>query len=283
MDELTKIVLDSLPEVSTPITVVASGGGGRTGAVNNGSLNLYLVPPDQRERTQQQIYNEIAKEVSSVTGITATPSQPPTIGARFGGQPVQFVIQSQNFDSVAAILTKVLDEARKEPALRFVDANLKVNKPEINLTVDRIKAADLGISFLDIAQTLQISLGGTRFGYSITGGQHSHILGQVDRKNRNNPYDLRNLFVRSRSGDLVQLDNLVKLKEQATPTTRYRYNRFSSATITAGLTQGYTLGDGINAMNRVAAKILPQDFNTALAGQSKDFAESSSSLIFTFL
>jgi len=283
MDDLTKIVIDSVPEISTPISNTSGGGGGGTGAVNSGNMNIYLVPASQRTRSQQQIFNQIAREVNTITGITAFPSQPPTIGSRFGGQPIQFVLQNANFDTLASVLPLFLAEARKDPILRFVDVNLKVNKPEINLSINRQKAADLGVSFLDISQTLQIAFGSQRFGYFIKDGKQYQVLGQVTRESRDKPYDLKYLFVRNKNGDLIQLDNLVTLKEKATPTTRYRYNRFSSATITAGLTPGNTLGDGLEAIYRVAKKVLPQSFNTALAGESKDFAESSSSLLFTFV
>jgi multidrug efflux pump len=196
---------------------------------------------------------------------------------------VQFVLQAPNFEKLVEILPEFIEEASQQPELQFVDANLKVNKPEITLSIDRQKAADLGVSFDDIARTLQISFGGSRFGYFIKDGKQYQVLGQVSRDKRDSPYDVQYLFVRNNRGDLVQLDNLVYLNEQATPTTRYRYNRYVSATVTAGLSPGYTLGDGIAAMDRVAAQLLPPDFSTALAGQSKDFAESSSSLLFTFL
>ncbi|HJY64562.1 MAG TPA: efflux RND transporter permease subunit, partial [Ignavibacteria bacterium] len=219
----------------------------------------------------------------SITGIRSTPSQPPTIGSRFGGQPVQFVLQAPNFEKLVEVLPQFLDEASKQPELQFVDVNLKINKPEITLEIDRQKAADLGVSFMDIARTLQIAFGTQRFGYYIKDGKQYQVMGQVSRDKRDNPYDIKFLYVRNNRGDLIQLDNLVFLKEQATPTTRYRFNRFISATITAGLTEGNTLGDGLIAMNRVSEKVLPPEFNTALEGQSKEFAESSSSLLFTFV
>lgn len=283
MDDLTELILTTTPEIQTPITNTGGGGGGGVGTANNGNMNIYLVPPEKRDRTQQQIYDKIAKDLNSITGIRAIPSQPPTIGSRFGGSPVQFVIQSPDFDKLADILPKFLDEAKKQPELQFVDANLKINKPEINLSIDRQKASDLGVSFSDVASTLQIAFGSQRFGYFIKEGKQYQILGQVTRDKRDNPYDIKYLFVRNKNGDLIQLDNLVSLKEQAAPTTRFRYNRYSSATISAGLSPGYTLGDGINAMRRVAQDVLPPEFNTALAGQSKDFEESSSSLLFTFV
>lgn len=278
MDDLSELVISSTPEIQTPITNVGFGG-----QTNNGFMNMYLVPPDKRERTQQQIYDKLAKDINIITGIRAFPSQPPTIGSRFGGQPVQFVLQAPEFDQLAEVLPKFLDEAKKQPELQFVDANLKINKPEINLSIDRQKASDLGVSFSDVASTLQIAFGSQRFGYFIKEGKQYQILGQVTRDKRDNPYDLKYLFVRNKNGELIQLDNLVNLTEQAAPTTRFRYNRYSSATITAGLSPGYTLGDGIAAMRRVAAEVMPENFNTALAGQSKDFEDSASSLLFTFV
>ncbi len=278
MDDLSDLVISTIPEAQTPISVTGSGG-----QTNTGFVSLYIVPPDKRERTQQQIYDNISKEMNSITGIRTFPSQPPTIGSRFGGMPVQFVLQAPDFDKLTEYMPKFLEEAKKQPELQFVDANLKINKPEINLSIDRQKASDLGVSFNDVASTLQIAFGSQRFGYFIKEGKQYQILGQVTREKRDNPYDLKYLYVRNKNGDLVQLDNLVKLTEQAAPTTRYRYNRYSSATISAGLAPGYTLGDGIVAMRRVAKDVLPEEFNTSLAGQSKDFEESSSSLLFTFV
>lgn len=283
MDELTAIILDSVPEVSTPITNTGGGGGGGVGAANSGNMNLYLVMPKDRKRTQQEIYNKISKDINSITGIRATPSQPPTIGSRFGGQPVQYVLQAPSFEKLVEILPKFIEEASKQPELTFVDANLRVNKPEITLSIDRQKASDLGVSFEDIARTLSLSFGGQRFGYFIRDGKQYQVIGQVARDKRDSPYDVQYLYVRNAQGVLIQLDNLVHLNEQATPTTRFRYNRYVSATISAGLSPNYTLGDGIAAMDRVAETVLPPDFTTALAGQSKDFAESSSSLLFTFM
>jgi multidrug efflux pump len=281
IDDLSKMITDSIPEVSTPITNVGSFGSG--GTANSGFMNMYLVSPDKRKRTQQQIYNKIAKDVNTITGIRATPSQPPTIGSRFGGQPVQFVIQAPNFEKLIEVLPEFLDEAKNQPELQFVDANLRINKPEITLEIDRQKAADLGVSFRDIARTLQIAFGSQRFGYFVKDGKQYQVLGQVTRDKRDDPYDIKFLYVRNNRGELVQLDNLVYLNEQATPTTRYRFNRFVSATITSGLSDGFTLGDGIAAMRRVSSQVLPPEFNTALDGQSKDFEESSSSLWFMFI
>ncbi|RPI17522.1 MAG: efflux RND transporter permease subunit [Ignavibacteriae bacterium] len=282
MDNLTTLILDSVPEASVPMTIIAPSFSA-PGAVNSGFINLYLVPPGERDRSQQQIYQMITREINKIRDVRSFPSQPPTIGSRFGGQPVSFVLQAPNFDKLVEVLPKFLEEARKEPQLQFTDANLKVNKPEINLRIDRERAADLGVTVNDIARTLQIAFGSSRFGYYIKDGKQYQVIGQVQRENRDDPYDLKHIYVRNNAGQLIQLDNLVHLNEQATPTSRFRYNRYVSATITSGLTEGATIGDGIAAMERVASRVLTPDFSTALSGQSREFAESSSSLLFVFI
>jgi multidrug efflux pump len=281
MDEMTKYVMDSIPEVSAPLTLVAIGGG--NSAANTGSLNLYLKDPKERERTQKEIFAQLSKDMNNFYGVRAFPSQPPTIGARFGGQPIQFVIMSNNFDSLTNILPKFLDEAKKNPVLQFVDANLKVNKPELALTIDRDKADALGVSIQDVAQVLQTALAGIRYGYFIQDEKQYQIIGQLEREYRDKPTDLDNVYVKNKRGELIQMSSLVTLKEQATSPSRFRFNRFSSATITAAPVPPNTLGDGLKAMQEVSDKVLTENFTTALTGESRDFAESSSSLLFTFV
>lgn len=281
MDEMTKYVMDSIPEVSAPITLIAIGGGG--GATNSGTLNLYLKEPKNRERTQQQVFSQLSKEVNNFYGVRAFPSQPPTIGSRFGGQPIQYVILANSFDSLTKILPIFLDEAKKSPVLQFVDANLKVNKPELALTIDRDKANNLGVSIQDVAQVLQSALASFRYGYFIKDERQYPIIGQLERDYRDKPSDLNNIYVRNKKGDLIQLSSLITLKEQATSPSRFRFNRFSSATISAAPTPGNTLADGLKAMDEIKAKVLNENYSTALTGESRDFAESSSSLLFTFL
>lgn len=280
MDAMTQYVIDSIPEVAAPLTMVAIGGGSAT---NAGTLNLYLKDPEERERTQKQIFAQLSKELNNFYGVRALPTQPPTIGARSGGQPIQFVVMSNNFDSLTAILPKFLDEAKKNPVLQFVDANLKINKPELALTIDRDKADALGVSIQDVASTLQTALAGVRYGYFIQDEKQYQIIGQLEREYRDKPTDLDNIYVRNKRGELVQLSSLVTLKEQATSPSRFRFNRFSSATISAAPVPPNTMGDGIQAMNDVAKKVLNENFTTALIGESRDFAESSSSLLFTFI
>ena len=281
MDEMTQYIIDSIPEVSAPITLVAIGGGG--GATNSGTLNLYLKDPKERKRTQKEIFTQLSKELNNFYGVRALPSQPPTIGSRQGGQPIQFVIMSSNFDSLTTMLPKFLEEAKKNPILQFVDANLKVNKPELALTIDRDRADALGVSIQDVAQVLQTALAGVRYGYFIQDEKQYQIIGQLEREYRDKPTDLDNVYVKNKRGELIQLSSLVTLKEQATSPSRFRFNRFSSATISAAPVPPNTMGDGIKAMEDVAKKVLNDNYTTALTGESRDFVESSSSLLFTFV
>jgi len=276
-----EFVIDSIPEAEFPVEIVAGGGG--NSSVNSGVVNIYLTNPEDRKKSQEEIFRKLSREVNQFTGVRGSVSQPPTIGSRFGGQPVQFVILAQNYDKLVEVLPKFIEEANKDPRLQFVDANLKINKPEISLTIDREKAASLGVSVEDIGRTLQIAFGGQRMGYFLKDGKQYEVIGQLDRRYRDNPNDLKSLFVKNNRGELVQLDNLVYTEEQAVPTQRFRYNRNVSATISGGLKPGYTLGDGNAAMKEIAERVLDESFSTAFSGQSKDFEESSSSLLFVFL
>ncbi|HMS34978.1 MAG TPA: efflux RND transporter permease subunit [Ignavibacteria bacterium] len=272
-------IIDSIPEVYFPIEIVAGGGG----AVNSGSINIYLSDPEDRSKSQDEVFKKLSREIAQFTGVRASISQPPTIGSRFGGQPLQFVILAQNYEKLVEVLPEFLDEANMDPRLQFVDVNLKVNKPEISLTIDREKAAELGVSVEDIGRTLQVAFGGQRMGYFLRDGKQYQVIGQFEREFRDKPADLRSLFVKNTKGEMIQLESLVKLDEQAVPTSRFRYNRNVSATISAGLKAGYTLGDGNAAMREIADRVLDESFSTAFTGQSRDLEESSSSLLYVFI
>jgi multidrug efflux pump subunit AcrB len=196
---------------------------------------------------------------------------------------VQFVLQNLDFDKLREAVPQFMDLARKDPTFGNVDVNLKFNKPEINILVDRMKATDLGINALDISNTLQFALSGKRYGYFLRNEKQYYVIGQFDRENRNKPADIAAMYVRSNSGQLIQLDNLVKMQESSEPPTLYHYNRYKSATISASLAQGKTLGEGITAMRRIAKETLDDSFQTDLLGPSRDFAESSSNTSFAFV
>ncbi|HMN90447.1 MAG TPA: efflux RND transporter permease subunit [Saprospiraceae bacterium] len=280
MNELAEAVRKEVPELEGLIAITSPGFG--ASSVNSGSMTLLLKDPSQRTRTQQEIMDDMMPKMAKFTGARAFLFQEPTIGDRRAGLPVQFVIQAPNFEKLREILPKFLEEARKDSTFSIVDTDIKFNKPEIQIDIDRQKARDLGVSILDVAQTLQLALSGQRFGYFIMSGKQYQIIGQVQRENRNKPVDLRALYVRSNRGQMVQLDNLVTLQEQTTPPALYRYNRFTAGTVTAGLAKGKTIGDGIAAMRSIADRVLDESYYTALKGPSKDYEESSSSLVFAF-
>jgi multidrug efflux pump subunit AcrB len=197
--------------------------------------------------------------------------------------PVQFVLQNLEFKKLQDVLPKFLDAARKDSIFSNVDVNLKFNKPEINLTVDRLKATNLGVNESDISSTLQLALSGRRYDYFLRNGKQYQIIGQVERGERSQPADITALYVRSKTGRLIQLDNLVKTEESSSPPTLFHFNRYKSATISASLAPGRTLGEGITEMHKIADKLLDTSFHTDLFGSSRDFAESSSNISFALL
>ncbi|MGB3077229.1 MAG: efflux RND transporter permease subunit, partial [Chitinophagales bacterium] len=193
------------------------------------------------------------------------------------------VIQSPDLKSLLKVLPEFLDEANKNPKLQFVDADLKVNKPELTLTVNREKSSELGVSVADVAKTLQLALSGQRMGYFIMEGKQYQVIAQLEKGDRNKPGDLKNIYVRSKEGNMVSLDNLITVEDNTSPAAVYRFNRYVSATISSGIPAGSSLSEGIKAMDEIAAKVLPETFATSLKGQARDFQDSSSSLLFAFL
>jgi multidrug efflux pump len=282
MDQVAKMVRDSIPEVETVISISAPGFSG--GSANSGTMNLFLKDPTQRTRTQQQVAIRLGQEMAKYSAARTFITQPQTITTdpRGGGLPVQYVILAPNFAALSEKLPAFVDEARKDPTFAAVDVNLKFNKPELRLEIDRAKARNLNVSVLDIARTLQLTLSETRYGYMIMNGKQYQIIGQLLRDRRAEPLDLRSMYVRSQDGQLIQLDNLVNTKEVVSPPQLYRYNRYVSATVSGALQPGKTIGDGIKAMDAIKARVLDKSFATTLSGPSRDYAESSSSLGFAF-
>ncbi len=281
MDKIGAYVNENVPELYRCFDIV--GGGGGRNAANGGTHSIYLTSVDERSRSQDEIATQISKALQDFTGVRAIATQPPTIGDRRGGQPLAYVLKAPNFESLVEVLPEFLREAAKSPVLSQVDTNLKVNHPEGIITIDRKKAAALGISVVEIARTLEFAYSGRRFGYFLKDGKQYQVIAQMRREDRNDPGDLNKLFVRTGDGQMVSLDNLVTFAESTSPAAIYRFDRSVAATIQATPSPGHTLGDGIEALDEVAKKVLPEGFQTALTGQSRDFAESSSSLLFAFL
>lgn len=281
----TEFVNDSIPEKRVCLTVTAPGFTG-SGAVNTAFVRLALTDASERKRSQQEIAEYISKQSKKFPQGKAFVIQEQTISAGGGGRgglPVQFVLQAPNFEKLKEKLPLFLEEANKNPVFQGVDCNLKFNKPEINISIDREKAKNLGISVADIAQTLQLALSGQRFNYFTMNGKQYQVIGQFDRQNRDEVIDIRSLYLRNAAGQLIQLDNIVSFQEESSPPQLYHYNRYQSATVSAGLAPGKTVGDGIVEMKKIATKVLDPSFTTALTGSSRDFEESSSNILFAFM
>ena len=281
MQEMSKLVDDSIPEKKVSLVITAGGSGGS--ATNSGFIRLSLKEPDERARSQKDIADKLTKWTKKYPDAKTSVIQQPTISVnRRGGLPIQYIIQAPTFDKLREKIPAFMEEVGKSDVFSTTDVNLKFNKPEINVSIDRAKAESLGISIMDIAQTLQLSLSGQRFGYFIKNGKQYQVIGQFDQKDRSKPLDLTSMFVRNKSGQLIQMDNVVKIQEQSNPPQLYHNNRYMSATVAAGLAPGKSISDGIEEMDRIKAKVLDQSFTTDLSGESRDFVESSSNTSFAF-
>ncbi|MDP3436587.1 MAG: efflux RND transporter permease subunit, partial [Bacteroidales bacterium] len=277
-DDVVGVIEREVPESEGIMQMVGMGGR------NRANFSVTLVDPLNRERTQQEIADDLSPIMSKMTGARSFVNQQQTFGGRRGGMPVQYVIQAKDLDSLKNVIPLFLNEVAQSPVFANSDINLRFTKPELSINIDRDKASLMGVSIQNIAQTLQLSMSEQRIGYFIRNGKQYQIMSQIDQSMRNKPVDLANIYVRNDAGELVQLDNLIKMEESSTPPQLFRYNRFVSATVSASLSKGYTLGQGIEEMDKIAKRVLdPNNFSTTLSGQSKDFVESTSSLLFAFI
>jgi multidrug efflux pump len=279
--DLDRFVREQVPESHNTVSVTAASFGG--GGVNSGFIRVQLMPSDERARTQQQIVDDLSGRIRDFSGVRVAINQPQTIGDRRGGFPVQYVLQAGELDKLKDVLPEFMEKAAASPKFTFVDLDLKFTKPELNIAIHRDKARSLGVNIFDIAQTLQLGLSGARFGNFIMDGKQYQVIGQFERESRNKPLDLKTMYVKNRHGELIQLDNLVTLSESSTPPRLTRFNRFSSAKVSAQLAQGVALGEGINEMHRIADEVLDETYATTLDGASREFAESSSSIYMAFM
>lgn len=283
LDRFTAFLQDSVKESKVILAVTAPSFAG-SGASNTGFIRLVLKDPEERKRTQSQIARYVTRQAARYPDARVFVIEQQTISTGgFGGLPVQFVIQAPNFDALKEKLPAFMDEVRKDKTFAAVDVNLKFNKPELVLSIDREKAALLGVSVLDIAQTLQLAFSTPRMAYFPMNNRQYQVIGQFERQNRNTPSDLSGIYVRNKSGQLIQLDNVVKMEEESSPPQLYHYNRYMSATVSASPAQGKTIADGIKAMRMHAGKQLDDRFSTALTGPSRDFEESSGNLLMAFM
>lgn len=281
---LTKVIQDveALPEKESILSVTAPTFGAAQ-ASNSGFVRITLVDAEKRQKSQATIADELSKTIKKYTDARVFVSQEQTIGDRRGGLPVQFVIQTTEFDKLKSVIPIFLEKARQNNMFQAVDVNLKFNKPELKVEINRNRAQDLGVSIMDVAQTLQLYYAEQRLGFFIKNGKQYQIIGQAELEQRNEPKDLKSLYLRNNQGQMIQLDQLVTMTEQSNPPQLYRYNRYVSATISAGTAPGISLGQGIQAMKDIANEVLDESYGTDLSGPSKEFEESSSTLLFAFI
>lgn len=255
-----------------------------TARVSDGSGNIQITLKDIKDRdyTQMEVAEKLSKAVRTKTDARAFVQQQSTFGGRRGSMPVQYVLQATNIEKLQKVLPAFMAKVYDNPVFQMADVDLKFSKPEVRLSVNREKANLMGVSTKDIAQTLQYGLSGQRMGYLYMNGKQYEIVGEINRQQRNDPANLKAIYMRSDDGKMIQMENLVDLVESIAPPKLYRYNRFVSATISAGLAEGKTIGEGLDEMDKIAKETLDDTFRTALSGDSKEFRESSSSLMFAF-
>lgn len=269
------LLVDSLASDARTITARVWNGGG--------NIQISLVDMDKRDYTQMDKAEDLSRAVQKKTMARSFVQQQSSFGGRRGGMPVQYVIQSTNLDKLEEVLPEFMRKVYDSPVFQMADVNLKFSKPEARISIDRDKATMMGVSTRNIAQTLQYGLSGQRMGYFYMNGKQYEIMGEINRQQRNKPTDLRSIYVRSDKGEMMQMDNLVTISEDIAPPQLYRFNRFVSATVSAGLAKGKTIGQGLEEMDKIAKETLDETFRTALTGESKEYRESSSSLIFAFI
>ena len=274
IDDIAKTITDLVPEKDGIMSMVRGGGG---------FVRITLLNPKDRERKQQQIADVLGVALRTKTKARSMVMQQSTFGGRRAGLPIQYVLQATSIDKLRKVLPAYMAKVMEDPMFQMADVNLKFTKPELRIHIDREKASNLGVSTANIGQTLQLALSGQRFGYFFMNGKQYQILGDLARSDRNKPLDLKSLYVRNNYGNMIQFDNLVTLTEETAPPQLNRYNRFVAATISAGLAKGKTISQGLDEMDKISKEVLDDTFRTALAGDSKDFKESSSSLMFAFV
>ncbi len=281
MDKLAKNLEDSIKDQRLILSITSPGFAG-SGAINSGIMRL-MMNDTLRTKSQQYWADYASKLTKNMPEGKVFISQEQTIsagGGPRGGLPVQFVIQASSFDKLKSSLPKFMEEVSKSSVFQGFDCNLKFNKPELDVTILRDKAKSLGVSVQDIAQTLQLALSGNRFSYFVMNNKQYQVMGQLEMYDRDKPADVTSLYVRSNTGSLIQLDNLVQMTETSNPPQLYKYNRYEAATVSAGLAPGKTIADGVNEMRRIAKNNLDETFSTALTGPSRDFEESGSNILF---
>ena len=273
-EDITQLVDSIVPDAMSVTSRVSSG---------SGNIRITLKDLADRDYTQMEVAEKLTKAVGKKTKARAFVQQQSSFGGRRGSMPVQYVIQAVSIEKLQEVLPEFLRRVHDNPTFKMADVDLKFSSPEVRVNINRDKAGTMGASVRDVAETLQYGLSGQRMGYFYMNGKQYEIIGQVNRQQRNTPTSVKSIYIRSDKGEMIQLDNFVEFVESVTPPKLYHYNRFLSATVSAGLAEGKTIGDGLEEMDKIAEDVLDETFRTALTGDSKEFRESSSSLMFAFI
>ena len=273
-EEINQLVDSIVPDAQSVTARVSSG---------SGNIRITLKDLSERDYSQMDVAAKLTKAVGSKTKARAFVQQQSSFGGRRGSMPVQYVLQAMSIEKLEKVLPEFLSRVHDNPTFQMADVDLKVSSPEVRVNINRDKAGILGASVRDVAEALQYGLSGQRMGYFYMNGKQYEIIGQINRQQRNTPSNIKSLYIRSDKGEMIQFDNLVEFVESVAPPKLYHYNRFLSATISAGLAEGKTIGEGLDEMDKIAEEVLDDTFRTALVGDSKEYRESSSSLMFAFI
>jgi multidrug efflux pump subunit AcrB len=282
-EKIGNFLIDSIQE--RDFSFISIPGYSSTG-VNSGMGRIGLVPASERVKSQSEVVKDLTKKLARFNNVRIFPIEEQTISVGLGSRgslPVQFVIQNLDFNKLKEVIPKFLEEARNDKTFQSVDVNLKFNKPEVDIIIDRIKAREFGLTVSDIADVIQSAFSGRRLAYFIMNGKQYQVISQVALKDRQEPVDITNLYVRNNKGDNISLASVTNLVSNANPPSLFHYNRYKAATISASLADGKTIGDGVIAMQTIADKLLDESFQTSLSGPSRDYSESSSNIIFAFI
>ena len=273
-EDINSIVDSVIPDADAVTARVSSG---------SGNIQIRLKDMGDRDYTQMEAAEKLSQAVKKKTKARAFVQQQSSFGGRRSSMPIQYVLQATNIEKLEKVLPVFMEKVYENPVFQMADVDLKFSKPEIRIHINRDKANIMGVNTRDLSETLQYGLSGQRMGYFYMNGKQYEILGEINRQQRNKPADLRAIYLRSSDGKMIQMDNLIELESSIAPPKLYRYNRFVSATISAGLAEGKTIGQGLDEMDKIAKEVLDDTFRTSLSGDSKEFRESSSSLMFAFV
>ena len=273
-------VLDRTAEIQNYFSIVGFGRGGGGGAVNSALSFVRLTDWAERDRSAEDVINEVRPQLFAIPGVFAFASNPPAFGF---GSPVQFVVRHPDFDVLAVGMDTLVKRARLIPGLLNVDTDLRVNKPELTVEYDRERAEDLGVPIRDVANALQALLGGQRVSTFTRDNKLYDVIVQLDSTERATPSAIRDIYLRGRDNSLVNFASLARVEEGVGPRQVNHFSRVRSANLTASLAPGFTLGEAIDSLDALAREVLPRGSSTALAGESRELEESGNALYFAFV